>query len=69
MDVQLLGNGMDPFQILAVLRRDGQIDADIDAYTAMLWENLNPDNKISLFVRYTDLATGKYEQRILNKHQ
>ena len=45
------------------------IDADIDSYTKTLWENLNPDNKISLFVRYTDLATGKYEQRILNKHQ
>ena len=42
---------------------------DIDAFTAMLWENLNPDNKISLFVRYTDLAAGTYEQRILNKHE
>ena len=41
---------------------------DIDALTDMLWENLNPDNKISLFVRYTDLTTGKYEQRIINKH-
>ena len=38
------------------------IDGDIDAYTAMLWENLNSHNKISLFVRYTDLETGKYEQ-------
>ncbi len=45
-----------------------EICADIDAFTAMLWENLNDDNKISLFVRYTDLTTGKYEQRILNKH-
>ena len=42
---------------------------DMDAFTNMLWENLNPDNKISLFVRYTDLASGKYEQRILNKHE
>ena len=42
---------------------------DIDELTDMLWENLNPNNKISLFVRYTDLATGKFEQRILNKHQ
>ena len=42
---------------------------DIDEFTAMLWENLNPDNKISLFVRYTDLAAGTYEQRILNKHE
>ena len=42
---------------------------DIGEMTDMLWENLNPDNKISLFVRYTDLTTGEYEQRILNKHQ
>ena len=41
---------------------------NIDAFTAELWENLNPDNKISLFVRYTDLETRAYEQRILNKH-
>ncbi len=45
------------------------IPADIDTFTAELWENLNADNKISLFVRYTDMETGKYEQRILNKHQ
>ena len=41
---------------------------NIDTFTAELWENLNPDNKISLFVRYTDLETRAYEQRILNKH-
>ena len=45
------------------------IPADIDAFTNELWENLNADNKISLFVRYTDLETRKFEQRILNKHQ
>ena len=45
------------------------IDGDIDAFTNMLWENLNEANKISLFVRYTDLATGEYQQRIINKHQ
>ena len=42
---------------------------DIDEMTEMLWNNLNDDNKISLFVRYTDMETGTYEQRILNKHQ
>ena len=42
---------------------------DIDEMTNMLWENLNEANKISLFVRYTDLQTGKFEQRILNKHK
>ena len=41
---------------------------DIDAFTDMLWENLNEANKISLFVRYTNLETGAAEQRILNKH-
>ncbi len=44
------------------------ICGDIDAFTAELWENLNPDNKISLFVRYTNLETREFEQRILNKH-
>ena len=45
------------------------IDGDIDTFTDMLWNNLNEANKISLFVRYTDLATGEFEQRIINKHQ
>ena len=45
------------------------IEGDIDTFTNMLWENLNEANKISLFVRYTDLATGEFEQRIINKHQ
>ncbi|MBE6975382.1 MAG: inosine monophosphate cyclohydrolase [Ruminococcaceae bacterium] len=44
------------------------MEADIDAFTATLWNSLNENNKISLFVRYTDIATGKFEQRILNKH-
>ena len=45
------------------------MDDNIDSFTATLWENLNADNKISLFVRYTDLETRAMEQRILNKHQ
>ena len=45
------------------------IDGDIDVFTDVLWTNLNEANKISLFVRYTDLATGEFEQRIINKHQ
>ena len=34
----------------------------------MMWDSLNEQNKISLFVRYIDLETGKYEQVIKNKH-
>ena len=44
------------------------IPQDIDAFTQELWTNLDENNKISLFVRYTDLASGQAEQRILNKH-
>ena len=44
------------------------IPNDIDDFTAELWDNLNEANKLSLFVRYTDLSTGAYTQRILNKH-
>ncbi len=44
------------------------MENDIDAFTRTLWENLNEANKISLFVRYTDLATRATEQRIINKH-
>ena len=45
------------------------IPADIDAFTEELWNNLNEDNKISLFVRYTDLETHQFQQRLINKHQ
>ena len=45
------------------------IPEDIDVFTKELWENLNEDNKISLFVRYTDLQTREVQQRIINKHQ
>ena len=42
---------------------------DIGTFAEVLWDQLNHDNKISLFVRYTDLETGKFEQRIFNKHE
>lgn len=44
------------------------IEGDIDSFTNMLWTNLNEENKVSLFVRYIDIATGKYETRIVNKN-
>ncbi|MGN0132733.1 MAG: IMP cyclohydrolase [Lachnospiraceae bacterium] len=42
---------------------------DIDAFTDMLWNSLNEENKVSLFVRYIDIATGNYETRIVNKNK
>ena len=44
------------------------ITEDLDAFTQNLWESLNADNKVSLFVRYTDLETNTFRQRIVNKH-
>ena len=43
-------------------------DVNIDELTKIIWNNLNNDNKVSLFVRYIDIATGKYESRIVNKN-
>ena len=45
------------------------IPNDMEKFTNMLWNNLNPENKVSLFVRYIDIATGKYETVIKNKNQ
>ena len=45
-----------------------EIPNEIDGFTNMLWESLNEENKVSLFVRYIDLETGKYETRIVNKN-
>ncbi len=45
------------------------IPDDIDAFTNALWNALDEDNKISLYVRYTDLASGKEENRMINKNK
>ncbi len=41
---------------------------DIDGFTEKLWNALDENNKISLYVRYTELATGKTENRLINKN-
>lgn len=46
-----------------------EIPDDMEAFTEMLWNSLNEDNKVSLFVRYIDIATGTYETKIVNKNQ
>ena len=45
------------------------IPDDMDAFAELLWSSLNEDNKVSLFVRYIDIATGKYESKIINKNK
>lgn len=46
-----------------------KIEGDIDEFAGMLWDSLNEENKVSLFVRYIDIETGEYETRIINKNQ
>ena len=41
----------------------------MEAFTETLWNSLNEDNKVSLFVRYIDIATGNYETKIVNKNK
>ena len=45
------------------------IPDDIDAFTTDLWNALDEQNKISLYVRYTDLATGEEQSRLINKNK
>ena len=45
------------------------IPDDMNAFTDALWNSLNEENKVSLFVRYIDIATGTYETKIINKNQ
>ena len=46
-----------------------EIKGDIDEFTSNIWNSLNEDNKISLYVRFTDLKTGKIENRMINKNK
>lgn len=45
------------------------IPDSIDEFASELWDSLDADNKISLFVRYIDLATGREETKIINKNK
>ena len=44
------------------------MDDSIDDFTDDLWNSLNAANRISLYVRYTDLKSGKTESRMVNKN-
>ena len=45
-----------------------EIGGDIDEFTSLIWNSLNEDNKVSLFVRYIDIETKEEETRIINKN-
>ena len=45
-----------------------EVKGDIEELTRQIWESLNEENKVSLFVRFIDMETGVYETRIVNKN-
>ncbi|MDE6969233.1 MAG: inosine monophosphate cyclohydrolase, partial [Eubacterium sp.] len=45
------------------------ISGTIDTFADTVWSSLNEENKVSLFVRFIDIETGKYETRIINKNK
>lgn len=45
------------------------IEGDIDTFTDQIWNSLNEENKVSLFVRYINLTDGTWETRIVNKNK
>ena len=51
------------------LKLDAAFTENIDVFTERVWKALNEDNKVSLFVRFIDIASGNYETRIVNKNQ
>lgn len=57
------------FQVLRAEPKRVEIKGNIDEFTNMIWSSLNEENKVSLFVRFIDIATGKYETRIINKNK
>ena len=62
------GDG-DPVPSFAGEPKAAALSGDIDSFTNSLWESLNENNKVSLFVRYIDLETGAAETRVVNKNQ
>lgn len=42
---------------------------DIEEFTNTLWDALDVDNKISLYVRYTDLESGDTESMLINRNK
>ncbi len=44
------------------------VDGDIESFTNKIWENLNEENKVSLYTRFIDLTDGSVETRIVNKN-
>ena len=63
-----LGDG-NPLPSFAGDPKTVAVEGDLDAFTDAVWNALNEDNRISLFTRTVDLATGETESRMINRYQ
>ena len=45
-----------------------RIEGDCETFARHVWDALNEENKISLFVRFTDLKTGAAQDCLINKN-
>ncbi|MCQ2591272.1 MAG: IMP cyclohydrolase [Treponema sp.] len=64
------GNPLPSFEGEPVkVKLDAQVSSSIDVMTDAIWNALNEDNKVSLFVRFIEIASGKQETRIINKNK
>ena len=62
----LWDGGWDAYEVLKLIKVN--VTGNIDQFADDVWTSLNEDNKVSLFVRYIDIATGEKETRIFNKN-
>lgn len=59
----------DPLPTFQGEPRRVEIPNDIDEFTDGIWNALDEENRISLYVRYTDLESGETESRLINKYE
>ena len=63
-----IGDG-NPLQSFCGEPKSVSVDDELEPFAAKLWEALDPDNKISLYVRETDLASGAVKDILINRHE
>ena len=62
-----MGNG-DPLPSFDGEPEPVSLKGDIDGLASSVWESLNEENKISLYVRFTEIESGKVTTKLINKH-
>ena len=67
-DAPIKNSSCPPVPLICLAPKLISIPDSIEEFSQLLWNNLNSDNKVSLFIRFINLETGKYESKIINKN-